>query len=116
MIQVTQQDINRSVLVRKRLNGKNEVYPLIEFCTAELKDVRSIATAATEALAWMEKNEMLAHNAVFEVYVKDKALTSITVYCTAYLTQAMIEVLMEDNNICPLKNSDEWTLSITPLD
>jgi hypothetical protein len=67
MIQVTQQDINRSVLVRKRTNGKHEVYPLIEFCTDELKDVKSIATAAVETLAWMEKNEMLTHNAIFEV-------------------------------------------------
>lgn len=116
MIQVIQSDINNSLLVRKRNNGTLDIYPLIEFCTGQLTSVKDIATAATDTLVWLEQQNMLVHNAQFEVRIKNKAMTSITTYCSAYLTQAMIDVLMEDSNVCPLKDSDEWTLSITPLD
>lgn len=114
MIEVTERDFEKSILI---CTTKNQTYPITEFYLDAITDSNELATAALNTFRWLADNNLLTHNANFEVKVKDTAIISVITYCSDFITQSMKDVLFESGaELCSLMGTeDDWTLAITPL-
>lgn len=114
MIEVTESDFARSILI---CTTKNQTYPISEFYLDNITNSNELANAALNTFRWLADNNLLTHNANFEVKVKDTAIISVITYCSDFITQSMKDVLFESGaELCSLIGAEEdWTLAITPL-
>lgn len=114
MIEVTESDFEKSILI---CTTKNQTYPISEFWLESITTSNELANAALNTFRWLANNNLLTHNANFEVKVKDTAIITVTTYCSEFITQAMKDVLYESGaELCSLVGAEEdWTLAITPL-